>query len=115
MIRLTKGEKLYLIRRRKGQNQDAFGARWGLTHDRLTAIERGKEPVPPHMLPISIKPTEGELVTTMRRRLGWTVRKFAAYAERSHVTIHKVERGDIDAEPYILILARLLQGGKRAT
>lgn len=109
-MRLTKGEKLFLIRRRRGMNQDVFGARWGLTHDRLTKLERDIAPMPANMLPLVITPTEGELVTVMRRRVGWTLKQFADHMQVSHVTMIRVEKGRTNAKPYIKTLSSLLAG-----
>jgi DNA-binding transcriptional regulator YiaG len=113
-MRLTHGEKLFLIRRRRGMNQDAFGARWGLTHDHLTKLERDMAPMPANMLPLKIRPTEGEIITVMRRRLGWTIKGLARYMRASHVTVIRAERGEGDVERYKLSLIALLrEGGHR--
>lgn len=98
MIKLKKGELLYILRRRRGLNQAAFAKRYGITHDVLSEIEKGRRAVPPNLRPGGrIAPTKGERVTALRRRLGLSIPDLAHLFDISHITLIARERGEGDA------------------
>lgn len=104
-IKLTPGERLYLVRRRRGISQVDFAARYGVSHDTLSKVEKG-ELKPEHKITVygRIAPTKGELITILRRRLGMTLDELAEKLEMSKITLMARERGKGDVDYVIAVL-----------
>jgi transcriptional regulator with XRE-family HTH domain len=100
-MRLTKGERLYLLRRRLNLTQESTARRMCISHDTLSKFEKG--------LPTdydfsglslihracSIRPTKGERITILRKRLGLTLMDLALQMDLSRVTLFNREH-DVD-------------------
>lgn len=101
-VKLTKGERLYIVRRRRGMSQEDFAARFGVSHDTLSKVEKGRK-LPPHAITVygRVAPTKGEQITILRRRLGLTIAELALHLDLSKVTMMARERGIGDVD-YVL-------------
>jgi transcriptional regulator with XRE-family HTH domain len=101
-VRLTNGEKLFIIRRRRKVNQADFAARYGVSHDTLMRIEKGKRPAPIRLTVREFPPlTKGEQIVILRKRLGLTQRELALQLDMSKPTLITRENDMGDTE-YVL-------------
>lgn len=112
-MRLTDGEKLFLLRRRQGLTQAAYGKRLGLTHDTVSALEHSRGSLRPALRPSSpVVAAPHELVTVLRRRAGLSAAELAGHLGISRVTLLKREHGRGDARPIVAWLREYLATGE---
>lgn len=110
-MNLTKGERVYLLRRRLGKSQEDVADNIGISHDTLSKIEKGVAPARLTAALLkgnsllyrsrSVRPTKGELITVLRRRLGLTIAELALQFDLSKVTLMSREKDRGDTE-YVL-------------
>jgi transcriptional regulator with XRE-family HTH domain len=119
-VKLTKGERVFLQRRRYRLTQEHAARRMSMSHDTLSKIEKGK-PVadgygtsPLSFVARGLRPTKGEMITILRKRLGITLDGLADRLNVSRVTIFNREH-DIDGAkmPQDLMLEYLNSWAKR--
>jgi transcriptional regulator with XRE-family HTH domain len=104
-VRLTNGEKLFIIRRRRGINQADFAARYSVSHDLLGKIEKGERPAPIRLTVRKIPPlTVPEKIVVLRRRLGMSQRELAKKLGVTKQTMLKREQGVGDTEYVLSVL-----------
>ncbi len=92
---LTKGEKLFLIRRRLGLNQDERAKQLSLARHRYAKMERDEvTDVLDMKLLGGLKSHEKCVI--YRRRCGQSQRKLAEEMKLSRVWVNKMESGEVD-------------------
>lgn len=106
---LTRGEAVYLERRRRGITQAKYAEQNGLTLKQLQALEanRGSGVIPPRSGAWQL--SEGERAMLMRRRLFMGVNEFADYIGRSKQLILMREQDRHDPRESIDALEDLLR------
>lgn len=95
-LRLTRGELLYVKRRRAGMTQAEMAKKLGVTLDAFRVWERGlgDEAECPSVTPIPVaEMTLLELFTIRRRRLGVTIAYLADVMDRSVGWVHRAQTG----------------------
>jgi transcriptional regulator with XRE-family HTH domain len=104
-IKLTKGERLFLVRRRRGVSQAEFARHYGVSHDTLSKVEKGRK-APSYDITVRgrINPTPPELVVVLRRRLGLSQAELAEKLGVSKQTILMREQGVGDVEYVLSVL-----------
>lgn len=106
-IKLTKGERLFLIRKRRGVSQAEFARRYGVSHDTLSKVEKGRK-APSYNITVRgrINPTPGELIVALRRRLNMSQGELAERLGVSKMTVIARENGRGDVEEVLKYLLR---------
>ena len=92
---LTRGERLLIDRRRRGENQGEAAERLGLTRTSYGAMERDLQPdlLKPGQLPKIGKLEVHERCLLYRRRVGKTQEEVALELKCCRWTVNQMERG----------------------
>lgn len=100
---LTTGEKVYLLRRRTGENLRTFAARYGLTGPELLKVERDEAKMGDLFKDLQIGGLLGphEHYLTMRRRAGWNLKEMARKLGLNASTVWAMECGRHPLDRYI--------------
>lgn len=88
---LTKGERFWVMRRRSGERADESAKRLGVSEDRISAWENGRDLDRCPNVVIHKTLSTGEALAIARRRKGWNLKSTARRMKASHVTLIKWE------------------------
>lgn len=88
---LTKGERFWLMRRRSDENADQTARRLGVSEDKISAWENGRDQERCPTVALHPKLSVGEALAIARRRKGWAITAAARRMKTSHVTLIKWE------------------------
>lgn len=104
MMGLSRGERLYLWRKRRGMIARDVVEHFGLSGGSRTVTDMERDRVPQEVIPELIL-EDGvqpwERCTILRRRAGWRIVDMAERMGLSHMTILAYERGDGGWENYV--------------
>lgn len=96
--RLTRGERLLILRRRLGETQGEAAKKCGVTRFRYGAWERDEIDGPDRKIR---RPVPHERCLLYRRRIGLTQDAVAVELGRSRWWVNQMERGDVPCKELI--------------
>jgi len=105
-MKLTDGEKILLIRKRKELNQSEFGSSYGLNQNMVSMIERDKLSFPGPVPDTDVK-HDGEYCRILRQRLNIFLESMCEILNVSKPTLIKMEKTGENCKEYLEILENM--------